>query len=155
MSEDVVKALEAEKKELMESLMYARAELANLRRLMENEIKRSESAAVERIVKKLLPLYEDFERVVKGLEAEPAGPAASEAVKMLFKELGNILASEGVERMDVVGKEFNPFDHEAVEFVESSEATVETVVETVSPGYRLHGRVLKPPKVKVAKPKPP
>ncbi|MCS6770044.1 MAG: nucleotide exchange factor GrpE [Candidatus Caldarchaeum sp.] len=156
MSDDTVKALEAEKKELMESLLYAKAELANLRRVMENEVRRSESAAVERIMRKLLPFYEDFERVVRGLSAESVNPTVYEAVIMLFKELENLLQSEGLEKMDVMGKEFNPFDHEAVEFIESSDVSVETVVEVVSPGYKLHNRILKPPKVKVAKPyKPP
>ncbi|MEM2236905.1 MAG: nucleotide exchange factor GrpE [Candidatus Caldarchaeum sp.] len=151
--EDIIKALEAEKKELMDSLMYARAELMNLRRLMEHETKRAETAAVERLVRKFLTFYEDFGRVVNGLKQEDISETLYEALTMLLKELEKILQSEGVERMDVVGKEFNPFDHEAVEFFESDDVAVDTVADVVSPGYRLRDKVLKPPKVRVARPR--
>ncbi|MEM1946330.1 MAG: nucleotide exchange factor GrpE [Candidatus Caldarchaeum sp.] len=153
MSEDVIKALEAEKKELMDSLMYARAELLNLRRLMEQETKRAESFAVERLARKLLTFYEDFGRVVNGLKQGEVPETLHEALNMLLREMEKILQSEGVEKMDVQGKEFNPFEHEAVEFFEAEDVTVDTVADVISPGYRLRDKVLKPPKVKVARPK--
>ncbi|MEM4363261.1 MAG: nucleotide exchange factor GrpE [Candidatus Caldarchaeum sp.] len=151
--EDIIKALEAEKKELMDSLMYAKAELLNLRRLMEHEMKRAETATVERLVRKFLTFYEDFGRVVNGLKQGDTPETLYEALSMLLKELEKILRSEGVEKMDVVGKEFNPFDHEAVEFFESDDVAVDTVADVVSPGYRLRDKVLKPPKVRVARPR--
>ncbi|MEM4573824.1 MAG: nucleotide exchange factor GrpE [Candidatus Caldarchaeum sp.] len=144
-----------EKKELMDRLSYAMAELANMRRVFDMEITRAKSAAVENVVRKFITFYEDFERVVKNVENEDVSPTLKEALKMLLKELENLLASEGVERMDVVGKEFNPFDHEAVEFYESDEVKSETIVEIVSHGYRYRDKVLKPPRVKVARPKKP
>lgn len=152
-SEKSIQDLEAEKKELLERLSYAMAELANMRRIMEKEISRAETAVVERIMKKFIVFYEDFETVVKKFSDSSSSTVTLEAMNMLLREFENILSSEGVERMDVVGKEFNPFDHEAAEVYESDEVTVETVVEVLSNGYRFKDKILKPPKVKVAKPK--
>ncbi|MCS6784693.1 MAG: nucleotide exchange factor GrpE [Candidatus Caldarchaeum sp.] len=146
--------VDVEKKELLERLSYAMAELANMRRMFEREVSRAESAAVQRLVSKLIHFYEEFEKVVKSVEGG-SSPALGEALNMLLKELEKILVSEGVEKMDVVGKEFNPFDHEAVEVFESDEVSVDTVVGVLSHGYRFRDKILKPPKVRVAKPKKP
>lgn len=151
--ENVSQNIVDEKKELMERLSYALAELANMRRIFDAELVRAKAAAVENVARKLITLYEDFERVVKNAENQDIPSELKEALKMLLKELENLLASEGVERMDVLGKEFNPFDHEAVEFQESDDVKSETVVEVVSNGYRYRDKILKPPRVKVAKPK--
>ena len=153
MSDEAVKQLEEEKKKLLEELLYTKAELANLRRIMDQEVKRAEAAAAAKFAISLITLYEDFERLVKGLEAGGDSATTIEAVQMLFRELGALLQSIGVERMDVTGKEFNPFDHEAVEFFESEDVQADTVVEVISPGYRLGDRILRPPKVKVARPR--
>jgi molecular chaperone GrpE len=153
MSDEAVRQLEEEKRKLMEELLYTRAELANLRRVMEQEVRRAESAATAGIAAKLITLYEDFERVVNGLGAGDVPAAAAEAVQMLFRELGALLQQMGVERMDVKGKEFNPFDHEAVEFFESDDVETDTVAEVITPGYRLGDRILRPPRVRVARPR--
>ncbi|MEM0349263.1 MAG: nucleotide exchange factor GrpE [Candidatus Caldarchaeum sp.] len=145
--------LRAQNRELVERLSYAMAEVENMRRVMEKEVRRAEQAAAERLLRKLITVYEDLERVVKGLETSAAPPALAQAVEMVYRELQNILASEGVEKMDVVGKEFNPFDHEAVEYIDSDNVTVDTVAEALSNGYRMGDKILKPPKVKVARPK--
>ncbi len=151
----MIKALEAEKKELLERLAYASAEVANLKRVMEKEIARAEEAAAEKIVRRLLTFYEDFERVVQNLRPEDLSPTLREAMEMLFREFEGVLQSIGVEKMDVLGQEFNPFDHEAVDFTESEEVSRDTVIEIVSNGYRLAGRIIKPPRVKVARAKKP
>ncbi len=155
MSEDVIKALEAEKKELLERLAYASAEVANLKRLMEKEIARAEEMAARKIVGRLLTFYENFEGVMKNLRPEDVSPTLREAMEMLFREFEGVLQSIGVEKMDVVGQEFNPFDHEAVDFTESEEVSKDTVIEVISNGYRLSGQIIKPPKVKVARAKKP
>ncbi|MEM2556698.1 MAG: nucleotide exchange factor GrpE [Candidatus Caldarchaeum sp.] len=155
MSEEGAESLEelkAQNKELLERLSYAMAEMANLRRVMEKEVSRAEQAAAERLLRKLITVYEDLERVVKSLETTDAPPTLAQALQMVYRELTNILASEGVEKMDVIGKEFNPFDHEAVEYIESDTVTVDTVAEVLSNGYRMGDKILKPPRVKVARP---
>ncbi|MEM2596576.1 MAG: nucleotide exchange factor GrpE, partial [Candidatus Caldarchaeum sp.] len=71
MSEEGAESLEelkAQNKELLERLSYAMAEMANLRRVMEKEVSRAEQAAAERLLRKLITVYEDLERVVKSLE---------------------------------------------------------------------------------------
>jgi molecular chaperone GrpE (heat shock protein) len=88
MSDEAVRQLEEEKRKLMEELLYTRAELANLRRVMEQEVRRAESAGNSGHRAKLITLYEDFERVVNGLGAGDVPAAAAEAVQMLFRELG-------------------------------------------------------------------
>jgi molecular chaperone GrpE len=57
-----------------------------------------------------------------------------------------------LERIAAVGKEFDPSEHEAYQVVVDDSLETETVLEEYIVGYKLHGRVLRPSKVKVGKP---
>ncbi|GBC68557.1 Protein GrpE [archaeon HR01] len=145
-----LKKLEEENKSLKESILYLQSELANMRRLMDKEMDRVRLSTLERVFSRLITIYQDFGRVLEGLRSASNPFTTAEGFAMLYRELEGLLKSEGVERMEVLGKPFNPFEHEAVEYVEG-EKDEDVIVEEIEPGYRLGDRVLKPPKVKVAR----
>jgi molecular chaperone GrpE len=76
-----------------------------------------------------------------------------EGLKLIGKDVLKILEEAGVKRMEVVGKKFDPFLHEAVEQVEMENVEDGTIIEEVMKGYMLDDKVLRPPKVKVARSK--
>jgi molecular chaperone GrpE len=61
------------------------------------------------------------------------------------------MAQEGVERMAVLGKEFDPNFHEALEMVIDKSNKSGVIIEVVRDGYLFKGRVLRPARVKVVK----
>lgn len=95
---------------------------------------------------KLIPVLDDFERALNQGEKRDA---FYEGVKMIYKKLLNVLEKEGLTKIHV-GEKFDPFEHEAVERVETEDVEEYTVLEVVESGYKFHGKVLKPAKVKVA-----
>jgi molecular chaperone GrpE len=100
-------------------------------------------------MKELLTVADGFE---KAFASSPPDSPWLEGVKMIYSNLKAILASYGVQKIDAVGKEFNPEFHEAVEVVQTQqESDDNTVVEELQSGYRVGERVLKATKVKVAK----
>jgi molecular chaperone GrpE len=56
-----------------------------------------------------------------------------------------------VERIDPVGKPFDPQKHEAIMVQDDAEAPSNTVIEELQPGYLFKNTLLRPSKVKVAK----
>ncbi|MBI9099970.1 MAG: nucleotide exchange factor GrpE, partial [Spirochaetaceae bacterium] len=58
----------------------------------------------------------------------------------------------GLKKIEAVGQEFDANLHEALMMEDSEEHEVNTVLEDFQTGYKLHDRVLRPSKVKVAKP---
>lgn len=65
-----------------------------------------------------------------------------EGLKITLKQFESILKKYGVERIAVAGQAFDPSVHEAVDAIEESKPLAE-----VRPGYRLHGRVIRPARV--------
>ena len=58
----------------------------------------------------------------------------------------DILKSEGVTKIETVGKEFDPHIMEAISATEGKE---NTVIQELRPGFRLHDKVLRPAQVTV------
>jgi molecular chaperone GrpE len=90
-----------------------------------------------------------------GDRIEATSPSAAEGVIVdsIHQELVELLARQGVARVDFVGTEFTPSRHQAVGGVEvAREALDGVVVSEVRAGY-LHGdRVLRTAEVEVGRP---
>jgi molecular chaperone GrpE len=147
-----VERLIAERDEYLAHLQRTQAEFDNYRKRM----LRDQTAHLERatagLIEQLLPVLDAFE-----LALNSAGPISSDAgvdrlrkgVELVYGEFLGALEKAGLERIEALGKPFDPEEHEAVMHVEddSGEAGVRDVVRS---GYRFKGRVLRPAMVKVA-----
>ncbi len=65
-----------------------------------------------------------------------------EGLKQVIKQFESLLKKYGVERIAVGGK-FDPNIHEAVDAIDEAKP-----LEEVRPGYTMHGRVIRPSRVK-------
>ncbi len=87
-----------------------------------------------------------------GLHKQADIQAIIKGIQLIHRQLLGVLEKEGVKRISTVGEPFDPHKHEAVAQVESSDGTAEeTVVEEVQVGYTMHGKVIRPAMVKIAK----
>ena len=149
-AEDEVARLTAERDEYLAHLQRTQAEFDNYRKRM----LRDQTAHLERatggLIEQLLPVLDSFE-----LALNAAGPVSSDSgaerlrkgVELVYGEFLGALEKAGLERIEALGKPFDPEEHEAVMHVEDDEPGVRAVVRT---GYRFKGRVLRPAMVKVA-----
>src|SRR5581483_9871027 len=139
--------LKAERDEYLAHLQRTQAEFDNYRKRM----LRDQTAHLERatagLIEQLLPVLDSFELALGsgGSDVE----RLRKGVELVYGELIGVLEKAGLERIEAVGKPFDPAEHEAVMHVENEdgEPGVRDVVRT---GYRLKGRVLRPAMVKVA-----
>ncbi len=146
-----LEALEKENERLRNNYLYLAAELDNLRKYMMKEIERAKKAAVEGLLIRLIDVYETIEKAIESC-GEHQSPLL-EGLKLIGKDVLKILENSGVRRMEVVGKKFDPFIHEAIEHVETDNVEDGVIIEEVMKGYMIDNKVLRPPKVKVAKSK--
>lgn len=92
----------------------------------------------------ILPVYDHLKLSLTGLsDAERKNPWA-EGVGHVLKQFRQVLKEHGLEEIKTVGEEF---DHETMEALEGAG---EKVAKEVSPGYKLHGKVIRHAKVIVA-----
>ena len=106
--------------------------------------------AGQQVVANLLPVIDNFERA---LQAESGQDPASfvEGIRMIQKQLVDVLSKANVSVVEAKGQPFNPEFHEAIASEVNDEVEDETVLEEFQKGYIMHGRLIRPAIVKVSK----
>jgi molecular chaperone GrpE len=144
--------------EIENQLKRALADYANLKRETERREAEWAKYASGSLIEKLVPVMESWR------QAEAARPTVADdgsvdgqaclkwmdGVGHARQQLAEVLRRAGVTIIDETGVPFDPMIHEAM-LTESREGVEpDTVLEILEPGVKLHDRVLKPAKVKVA-----
>jgi len=102
------------------------------------------------VIKTLLPVIDDLERAVKNNEKATDIAAVNEGVQIVAQKFRSILAKNGLEPMNSVGKPFDVDLHEAITNIPApSEELKGKVVDEVEKGYLLNGKVIRFAKVVV------
>jgi len=141
---------------LKDQLLRALAETENLRRRSQREREDAVRYAAVPLIKDLIGVADNLRRALDSISEEAA--AGSEQVRtlrdgiaMTEKELLSIFERHGIRRIDPVGERLDPHNHEAMFEIPDPSAESGTVLQVLSPGYRLHDRLLRPAQVGVAK----
>jgi len=141
--------LQAENDELRETLIRRQADFENYRKRIERERHEDGQRAAARLIQTLLPVLDAFERALEAHD-DPAYEEYRKGLELIYRQLWDALARQGLERIEAKGEPFDPYVHEAVERVESEELEDGTVIEVLQAGYRMRGNVLRPASVRVA-----
>lgn len=139
--------LAAERSDLSDRLLRARAEFENARRRTERE--RSEYlqfAAIE-LMRDILPILDDFERA---LDVETADRNYAKGVELIYQRLFETVKKMGLEPIETAGEPFDPNLHQAVERVQTTDAEDQAILGEFQRGYNFKGKLLRPAMVRVA-----
>ena len=143
-------AAKAEIDELKNQMLYKQAEFENFRKRTLKEKAELIDTAGGRVLKNFLPVMDDMERAMANMEKAEDVAAVKEGVALIIDKFVNALASEGVAKMDVVGKDFDADLHEAVTmFPTPDESMRGKVIDTPTKGYMINDKVLRHAKVVV------
>jgi len=159
---DPIELLKAENAELRDRYLRLAAEMDNLRRRTEREVKDAKSYSVAGFARDMLAVSDNLRRALDAIpaEAKAAGEAGLttliEGVEMTERSMLSTLERHGVRQLDPVGQKFDPNFHQAMFEVPNTEVPNNTVVQVVQAGFTIGERVLRPAMVGVAKggPKP-
>lgn len=149
----LAKSKEAE--ELKDSQLRARADFENAKKRLLKEKEDFVRFAGMHFMTGILPVVDNLERALEHAQKDGVGQESPlfAGVNLVKKQLLDFLKSEGLEKLETGDKLFDPHVHEAVAFTESEDAAEETVLEEYQGGYLLKGKLLRPARVRVAKPK--
>ena len=104
--------------------------------------------AAERLLRDLLPVFDDLERALVAFETAEK-EAIADGVALVHRALWTLLEREGVAEVDQVGEAFDPHAHEAL-LSQPADAPEGTVLEVVQKGFTLGDRVLRPARVVIS-----
>lgn len=138
-----------EAEELQQRLLRLKADYDNFRRRTRLEKEAFAKYASQQLMEKLLPVLDNFERALAAGESAADVASFVKGVDMIFRQLTDVLAQEGLEPIQAAGEPFDPELHQAVMRVESEEHGDNVVVEELQKGYKLKDKVIRPSMVKV------
>jgi molecular chaperone GrpE len=153
-SEELHKALEEKEeslKELNNKYLYLQADFENFKRIKAKEKQDLLKFGNEVLVKELIPVIDNLERAIEHAEKSEEGKGIVEGVQITLNEFLKVLERSGVERIDAIGKKFDPNFHEALFQEEREDMEPDTVTSELQKGYTLNGRLLRPARVAVSK----
>jgi molecular chaperone GrpE len=142
--EEMVKALQ-------EKLLYLQADFDNFKKLKIKEKQDTLKFGNEVLIKELLPVLDNLERALDHASKTDDFKGIHEGVKIVFNEFLKVLERAGVERVDALGKKFDPNFHEAFFQEEKDDIESDTVVSEMQKGYILNGRLIRPSMVTISK----
>lgn len=147
-ADDALAQAQAQAAEYRDLLQRERADFINYRRRIEQDQKDLQQYASLRLVKKLLPVVDDFERALAAAPDPKTNPWVA-GLSMIDRKLRTMLEAEGVTPFESLNQPFDPNIHEAVEY-EGGDGD-DIVVDELSRGYRMNDRVIRPAMVRVGK----
>lgn len=141
--QDDLKLLEQQVEEWKVKYVRALADYQNLEKRSEERVSDVRKYAAEIILLRLLPVVDTFGKVREHIH-DPG-------LDLAYKELLSVLTEQGVEKIEVVGRAFDPTEMDCLEVVSGPD---NQVMEEVMPGYRFRGKVLRVSRVKVGAKEP-
>ena len=151
---------DAEKKKLQEEVeilkdkyLRTNAEMQNMKRRMEEEKSNLLKYDGEELIKKLLPIVDNFERAISMDDANLEDEVSKflNGFKMLYGNLSETLKGYEVIAMDILHKPFDPNTMNAVMVEEVEGMEPNMVVDVLQKGYTYKGKVIRYAMVKVSK----
>lgn len=153
----VLQALQAENAEMKDRVLRTLAEMENLRRRTEKEVKDARDYAISGFARDLVAVADNLTRAVSSIPAElrdgaDAGvKAVVDGVEMTSREFFRTMERHGVRKIEAEGARFDPNLHQAMFEIPNPQVVSGTVLQVLQDGFALGDRVLRPSLVGVAK----
>lgn len=144
--EDV--SLQQKVDELTELVKRKQAEFENYQKRVEKLQDDLRVFASEKILLKLLPIYDNFALAMQHTENKDECIAG---VRMIHTQLKDLLSHEGVTEIQLEDKEFDSRFAQAIQIVNDASKPDGVVVKQLSPAYTFHDKVIQHGKVIVNK----
>ena len=141
-NDELVEKAQAEAKDWQDKYLRLHAEWDTYRRRTAEQREQERLRAGEKLVEKLLPVIDDFERTID--YAEKNGEAGLiDGVKAVRSKFVNVLETGGVQVINPADQAFDALECQAVATVDDASVPDETVHEVYQKGYKMGTKVLR------------
>ncbi len=148
---ETLKTKSEERDGFYDQYLRAHAEFENAKKRMEKEKIDFLRYANERLVFEFLPILDNLEIAERHIKEAKDFKAVQEGVDIIQAQIQKFLKDIGIEKIETVGKKFDPHLHEAIEVEESPDKDDGLIVAELKPGYNFNGKLLRPASVKIVK----
>lgn len=148
-------SLRGDLEKAQQDVLYARAEVQNVRRRMEKDIQDARAYAATGFARDVLSVSDNLARAIAAipgdLHDDPRLKALVTGIEATQRELEKVFAQHGIVRIASMGLPLDPNQHQAMLEIPSAEAEPGTIVQEMQSGWMIKDRLLRPAMVGVAK----
>lgn len=137
--------------EYFDKLLRVHAEFENFKKRSVKDKETFLKFANEGLICELIDILDNFERAFDSANKMTDFKSLHQGVEMILKQVHQLLKKNGVEKIECLGKPFNPVQEEAIAHIETDKHPENTVIEEVRKGYLIEDRLIRPALVKVSK----
>jgi molecular chaperone GrpE len=153
--EESLAKLRADLETTQQDMLYAKAEVQNVRRRMEKDVADARAYAATGFARDVLSVSDNLSRAIEAIPADlhddPRLKALVTGIEATQRELEKVFAQHGIVRIAAMGLPLDPNQHQAMLEVPTAEAEPGTVVQEMQSGWMIKDRLLRPAMVGVAK----
>ncbi|MDY6915461.1 MAG: nucleotide exchange factor GrpE [Candidatus Cloacimonadota bacterium] len=144
-----IEKLQLEIDELNDRRIRTAAEFENFRRRSNSEKTNWIKNATERLALEICEVLDNFERALNPEKEFEDIESFRKGVKLIYNQLQDILKKEGVQKIEALGKNFDPNYHDALAHI-PSELAENKVAAVIQNGYTMNEKVIRAAKVAVS-----
>jgi molecular chaperone GrpE len=147
---DLLEQLRCDLDGAKDRLLRSQAELENYRKRAAREIEDHRRYANLPLLRDLLPVLDNLERSMAAAEQSPDVAGLLTGVRLVAKQLEDVLAKHQCVRIPALHQPFDPNLHHALLQQPSGDFPPHTVLAVTEAGFQLHDRVVRPAQVIVS-----
>jgi molecular chaperone GrpE len=150
-SDTATAASQDEVSELQDRILRLTAELENYRKRARREFDDAQRYREIDVLRDLLPVLDTIARAIEASEKTEDIQSLRDGFRMTAQQIEKLLGNHGCTAIETDGAVFDPTIHDAIQQMAVPGKPAGTVVASVSRGFKLHDRVVRPAQVIVAK----
>ena len=150
LKEELEKAL-ADVENFKDIAKRAQSDLINFKRRADDEKTEQRFSIKSSILLSIITILDDFTLAMDMLPEDTESETWLEGIQIIHRKIENLLESQMVTKIDAIGKHFQPWEFEALQYKETKDCEENIVVEVIKEGYKFNGQILRPAQVIVSK----
>lgn len=136
--------------ELNDKFLRQVAEFDNYRKRTMKEKTELIKNGGERVMESILPVLDDFDRALANMAKDENAKEILTGIELIHSKLTGILKSNGLQKIETEGKDFDTDYHEAIAMVPAPTPELRgKVLDCIQTGYMLNDKVIRHAKVAV------
>ena len=129
----------------------AQADLINFKRRADDEKTEERFSIKSNILLSIITILDDFTLAMNMLPEDTESKTWLEGIQIIYRKIEILLESQMVTKIDAIGKNFEPWEFEALQYKETNDFEENTVIEVIKEGYKFNSQILRPAQVIVSK----
>ena len=148
--QDPTATMQADLDRFRDLALRSQADFDNYKKRAAREKEEAIKYANASLLERLIAIVDNFELGLTAARAEGETSPIYSGMSMVFKQLSDFLADNGLQPIDAEGQKFDPNLHEAIAHEPSADVVEGIVIRQTRRGYRLKERLLRPSSVVVS-----